>query len=263
MDHLTYSSDQLKSFRSTDLRIPHALRKILLKSQIWAPRGVSLHSSASSSSTFQTESTIAFSTSSLQNQSSDKHSKSTELSHDSPSTQLSGLHIATWNAHSITDKFACVTQTIQENKLDISAITRHGIGPLMMFLSMLLQQITPSSTDLVSLPALPLCEQRTHGGSIAVYYRSCLHPSIIRCDIDITTFDRHYYFRSTLSHLSLIAWSDNRPFYLPPWILSHYVAILPHLLRAKLMSGISATSCRSLKTFLNSQYCKRHSINDL
>jgi len=51
---------------------------------------------------------------------------------------------------------------------------------------------------------------------------------------------------------------------------------LPHLLRAKIMSGISATSCRSLKTFisfpfgaaalkapLTSQYCERRSINVL
>ena len=50
---------------------------------------------------------------------------------------------------------------------------------------------------------------------------------------------------------------------------------LPPVLQAKLMSGISTTSCRSLKTFLfplgasalkaplTSQYCERRSINDL
>lgn|SRR6218665_680252 len=186
MDHLTYSSDQLKSFRSTDLRIPRSLRKILLKSQIWVPRGVSLHSSASSSPAIPTESTIAFSTSSLQNQSSDEHSESTESSPDSPSTQLSGLHIATWNAHSITDKFANVAQTILENKLDILAITetRHWSSDNVPLLC-----TAPANYSIINRPREHTSnEQWTRGGGTAAYYCSCLHPSIIRLDMEITTF---------------------------------------------------------------------------
>ena len=102
-------------------------------------------------------------------------------------SQLPGLRMATWNARSLTDKFAYVAHTLLERQLDLLAVTEswHRCSDDVPVL-----RAAPPGYTIHDRPRAPHPDgQPTRGGGIVVFLRSSLRSSQIHLDMQITTFE--------------------------------------------------------------------------
>jgi len=104
-----------------------------------------------------------------------------------PPAHPSGLRIATWNAHSLSEKYAYVAQTLLQDQLDVFTITEswHLASDDVPIL-----RATPSgfSSRDCSRPPHPDGRQ-ARGGGIVVFFRSSLRVSQVALDCSFTTLE--------------------------------------------------------------------------
>src|SRR6218665_3601557 len=193
----TYSSQQLRSLQSQSLRPGRNLRKVLFRAHIWCPAAVRLQRNYQLNNNAKLSSTeaIADSTSSHSDPRLDHASvepdwhplnkPSGASSSSSAPIKFTGLRLATWNAHSLTNKFAYIAHVILERQLDVLAVTesRHRGADDVPLL-----RAAPPGYTIQDRPRDPRPDGRT-GGGIAVYTRSSLRSSPIQLGMEPETFE--------------------------------------------------------------------------
>ena len=116
----------------------------------------------------------------------ESESTSTSTCSNASNIQPLGLHVALWNARSITKKFAYVHQQLLERRIDVLVLveTWHHTSE-----DVPIRRAIPPGYSLMDRPR-PQCEDGTgRGGGVAVLFRSTLRSSIVKLDVLPTTFE--------------------------------------------------------------------------
>ena len=189
MTRTTYSSQELRSTWSNCFRPSRCLRKILFRAQIWCPancrRDRSLLASFSDETAAVAPSiSISSSTPSLAPQNPSPNS--TNSSHH-PLIHSPGLRIASWNARSLSDKHAFVSQSLLDGQLDVLVVTEswHQCSEDASIL-----RATPPGYSSRDCPRPPHPDGRpARGGGIVIFFRSSLRLTQVSLDTWSTTFE--------------------------------------------------------------------------
>src|ERR1043165_9050796 len=218
---IRYSADNLRSLWAPKWRPTRSLRNTLFTAQIWRPISSRLdfvlpaafsHETTSASTILPTSTySSSFVASSFMDATGPRQNAAS--SSEPPSSFLPRLRIATWNARSLSDKFAFLAHSLLENHLDILTVTEswHQHSDDVPIL-----RAAPSGFSFRDRPRPPHQDgQPARGGGIVVYFRSSLRTSEISFDLAITTFEALCLSIAT-THGSVTLLSVYRPGSTPP-----------------------------------------------